>query len=154
VIDHESRLLQIRRLGYVQTTTSYSVTSTTVAGAANLFASSITFTADGTSAYRIEFFCPQVQAGVALNASIQANLVDGSGNDLGRLCDTPLSSASTPPAQSLFNAVYFYTPTAGSKTVNARGVYVGATGGQFICGAGGSGNRVPMYLAVYGPPLT
>jgi hypothetical protein len=141
----------IRRLGYQERTTVYTNSATTVASAANIFSSSITFTALGSVAYRVEFYCPLVETGNGVNAEARVHLVDGSGNDLGRISDT-FQGASTQIGQSA-HAVYYYTPSAGSVTLNMRGTRTVASGSLYA-GTGGSGQITPMWFAVFSPDLT
>jgi hypothetical protein len=146
----------IKRLGYVQRTTGYSVTSSTVSGAANIFSSNISWTADGTSSYIIEFYSPFAYTQTDLGCYIAPVLVDGSGNDLGRLAFIGPNQVTAYRTYSSVFAKYWYTPSAGTVSVNVRGIYYSANsnGSGIDGGTGGSGQIMPMYMAVYGPPTT
>ena len=143
----------VRRIGYQTRTTSYTVSATTVAGAADIFSSDITWTADGTSSYEIELYIPQVETATGANAFVYLALVDGSGNDLGRFGFVGYADG-TRAAVQIVNARYQYTPASGSRSINVRAFYGNAGNGLLSAGAGGSGNIVPMFLAVYGARLT
>ena len=139
----------IRRLGLVTRTSNYSISSLTVAGAADVFSSDITWTAESGVAYIIEFYCPILYTGNGATAESFAHLVDGSGNNLGAL-----AYAGTGANQGSSQYVKMrYTPGAGSKSVNIRGRYIGVAGNLYA-GNGGDGDYMPAYLAVYGPDIT
>jgi hypothetical protein len=143
----------IKRIAYISRTTTYNVNQTALASAADVFSSDLTFTADGTSAYRIEFYCAHVRTGTATSAATYVYLVDGSGNSLGILGDTQNNGASNSIQAPMF-AAYYLTPSAGSVSLNVRAIYAAATG-SLEFGVGGSGtNRIPGYFAVFGPSLT
>jgi hypothetical protein len=147
----------VRRIAFTQRTTSYNVNATSVAGAGDVFTgggatgAALTWTADGTSAYRIEFFCPFVDTATNAGAAVSIHLTDGSGNDLGRIAIVGNADGSRNEDAAQF-AVYYYTPAAGSRTINVRATR-NVAGGLLACGAGGSGSTVPMFLAVFGPAL-
>ena len=142
----------IRRLGFEQRTSNYSISSTTVAGAADVF-TDVTWTADGTSAYRIEAYFPFVESAQAANAFVEVWLVNGSGTGLGRLAYVGYADGTRSAAQGAVNPSYFYTPAAGSTSINIRIINFGGTGNA-SAGAGGAAANVPAFLAVYGPALT
>jgi hypothetical protein len=152
VRDNADALYQsAKRLGFVQSTSSYSVNQTTVAGASNVFSSSITFTAAGSTAYRVEFFCGGILTAVASNSAVIVHLVDGSGNAITRLCVAG-SGNGTNAANYAASPVYFYTPSAGSITLNIRATYSAGVG---TLNAGNATNDYPpMWFAVYGPDIT
>lgn len=146
----------VARIAYTQRTTNYTVSSTTVAGATDVFTgggatgAALTWTAAGSTAYRVEFYAPVVQTGATAGSYIVVNLVDGAGNDLGGLAETGYGSGQV--VQVPNHVVYYYTPAAGSTTINVR-AYRAVANGTIACGVGGSGARIPMWLAVFGPPL-
>lgn len=148
----------IRRIAYTQRTTNYIISSTTVAGATDVFTgggatgAALTWTAAGSTAYRIEFFCPYVDVATNSGAYVTINLVSGAGTDLGQIHLTGSSNGTQGQTASAF-CVYYYTPAAGSTTINVRAIRAVANG-ALACGAGGSGVNVPMWLAVFGPGLT
>ena len=135
--------LYANRIGYVERTSSYSVSATSAATAADVFSSSITWTANGTAAYLVEFFCPRSDTGSG--GFITFSVVNASGTELSRLCfvgggsgvsyDSPLGR-------------WYYTPSAGSTTINVRAWY-GVAAGTLYGSTGGS-NQPPIYLALYG----
>jgi len=142
----------VQRLGFQTRTTDYTVSATSIASAADIFASDITFTADGTSAYRIEACFPRISTASNANSSVTLNLVDGSGNDLGAMALVGEPDGGTTIHSPVF-VVYYYTPAAGSRSINVRAIRSVANG-IIYNGAGGSGARLPSYLAVFGPAIT
>jgi microcystin-dependent protein len=141
----------LKRLGYQSRTSTYSITSTTVAGASNIF-TNITWTADGTSAYLIEIFSPYVYTGTDLNGGISVAFVDGSGTSLGTCAVFGPVAVSTYRVYDVLSSKFYYTPSAGTATINARAIYSGSnTNGSAI--HGNATGHVPSYIAVYGPIL-
>jgi len=143
----------ISRLAYQSTTTSYSTATSAPASAANVFATSLTFTANGTSAYIIEAYAPRMNPSLSTNDYISAILYDvGNNIALGCIgfCQTPTTNATS----STFYAKIFITPSAGSKSYNLRFVH-GSSSGIVGAGSGGTGSLsyLPMYMAVYGPGI-
>jgi hypothetical protein len=146
----------IRRLGYVTRTTSYTVDQTVIASAPNLFSSSITFTADGTSSYLVEIYFPRVTPPANTATYVEIDLYNvTSSTGLGTVGFVQTNSA-TPEISTTVFAKYYWTPSAGSVTLNARAVRSAATvSGAIYCGTGGTGLAyMPGYLAVFGPDLT
>jgi len=142
----------IRRIGYTQRTTNYTVASGNIAGAADVFSSGITFTADGTSAYEVVFYCGSAATATNANSQVVASLVNGSGTDLGILASTAPADG-TRASNATLHARTLYTPAAGSITLNVRGRF-NIAAGTLNAGSGGVATVFPMYLAVYGPDLT
>ena len=152
-VDNANALYQsIQRIAHIERTTNYTVSSTTVAGATDVFSSDLAWTAAGSTAYRIEFFCPYVDTATNAGSSISIHLVNGSGTDLGRMAQWGNADGSRHEDGAQF-CVYYYTPSAGSTTLNIRALR-GVANGALACGAGGIGDNVPMFLTVFGPPLT
>ena len=142
-ISGNTEALQFARvLGYEQRTTTYTATQQVagITSAADIF-TDITFTADGTSAYRVEWYFPYF----SLNASAQPrlHLVDGSGNDLGFL---NFNEDGTSP----ISGTYYYTPSSGSVTINMRGTRLSGSP-TWGAGAGGAGAYIPAFVIVTGP---
>ena len=142
----------VRRIAFTQRTTGYTTASTTFAAAADIFTgggatgAALTFTADGTSAYRIIYFCSQSD-NLASGREIFISMTVG-GTETGRMNIFGISSRTGNPV------VYdrFLTPSAGSVTINMRAYHIsGAT--LLSAGDGTSTNSLPMWLAVYGPAL-
>ena len=52
------------------------------------------------------------------------------------------------------HGVYYYTPSAGSITINARGLSDTGTACTFGAGSGAASTPVPSWIAVFGPPTT
>lgn len=140
------------RLGYQSRTTAYGPGSS-IANAGDVFTSDITWTADGTSTYWIEFYCPFAYSGVAAGSTIELFLVDGSGNSLGRFHVLDQGDGTRRAYDSIF-VKFPYTPASGSRSVNIRATYGTSSDAALSAGAGGAGVEMPMWMAVYGPALT
>ena len=137
-----------RRLSRTTRTTPYEYSSSTVGGATNLFATSLSWTADGTSAYRIEFFCGRVLNGGT--AYSEFHLVTNSGTDLANMSVLLTTGIQTP-----ISLIYYYTPSAGAVTANFRGITPGGGGTCTMdAGTGDAGLLVPIFMNVYGPEIT
>jgi len=153
IVDHETRLLQIRRLAFQTRTTPLNI-NTALATTGNLFATSATFTAAGSTAYRIEVFVPMVSAPTAVTSQTIVHLTDGSNNSLGQIQLVGVGNA-TSALYAPVSGVYYYTPAAGSVTLNVSAVANVTTGTpQFVIGAGGASTYLPAHIAVFGPALT
>ena len=136
----------VQRLGFQQRTTNSVSSTTSFAAASDLFTTSISFTADGTSAYRIVFYSSAGDTGAATRDLFVSLSV--SGTETGRL------NMYDAGARVLAPCVYqrFLTPTAGVKTINFRHYQAG--GATTLIGDAGTGSlATPMYMAVYGPDL-
>ena len=140
----------IKRLGYTTRTSDYTSNATTLAAAADIFSSSITFTADGTSSYRVELFSSVVVP--AINTVFTIHLTNGTSTSLGILSYS--KSGVTVTNYFTAHAIFYYTPSAGSITLNARGTNDVANNSVFGAGAGGASSPTPSFLAVFGPPTT
>jgi hypothetical protein len=141
-----------RRIAIVDRTTTFTVSDTTDAGTTNVFSSNLSWTADGTSAYLVEFYCAAVSSASGAGAQVVINLNTGSGTDLGRISGHGRGNgtqASLSPAY----AVRLYTPAAGAATLNVR-AWRTVGNGSLDAGSGSAGQWPPMFLAVYGPALT
>lgn len=134
-----------RRFGYVTRTTDYAVSAVSTSAAADVFASDITFTADGTSTYWVEFGCALVECGATASSIVAIHLVDGSGNDIYRVALTGQAGNRAP----VFTRTP-YTPASGSRSVNIRAFYSASAGTL----KGDTAGYAPIWMAVYGPDLT
>ena len=139
----------VKRLGYQERTTNYTTASTSFAGAANAFTSDITFTADGTSTYRIYLYVPGMNTGAATRA-IRASL-NLNGTETGRAAIVYSSAGVVQTGAYIIDR--YLVPTAGAKTVNFR-FYHDIAACVAEGGDGTSSNPQPMYMAVYGPIIT
>ena len=128
----------------VTRTSSYSVSATSVATAADVFSPSLTFVANGSDPYLIEFYCPHAASATTLNANANAWLTTGGSSDIGAIAVVGWGNGSAPircPVQTQ----YVYTPAAGLVTLNVRVTYGTATTTWFG-GSGGGGSTMPMML--------
>ena len=133
----------VQRIGYQERTTTLS-SATTFAGAGTAFGTAISFTADGTSSYRVHFY-----AGASDSTSAQAIqlALDVSGVETGYAQQFAISTRFGGPM--IFER--FLTPTAGAKTINFR--FYSGSGSTLTAGTGIGATSPPMFMAVYGPPL-
>ena len=149
----DNSFINMSRLAFQSTTTSYTTSSNAPASAPNVFGTSLTFTANGTSAYIIEAYAPRMNPALNTNDFISAILYDvGNNTALGCIgfCQTPTANATS----ATLYAKAFITPSAGSKSYNLRFVH-GSAAGVVGAGAGGTGSLsfLPMYMAIYGPGI-
>jgi len=133
----------VQRIGYQERTTTLA-SATTFAGAGTAFGTAISFTADGTSSYRIHFYAPQADTSTA--QGIQLSL-DVSGIETGFA--QQFATATRFGGPMVFER--FLTPTAGAKTINFR--FHAASSAILTAGTGVGSTYPPMFMAVYGPPL-
>jgi len=147
----------IRRLDFQTRTTDYAVNQSVLSSAANLFTSSLSFTADGTSTYWIS---GQVQGytGDGVGEAVEVFLVNNAGTSINRLAFIGYNQVL---GQRIVQVVPFsipYAPSAGTVTLNIRATFsTGARNGAALQGStanAGSSFFPPMWLAVYGPNLT
>jgi hypothetical protein len=137
---HESRFKEYGRTSNISMGPA-AWTSTTFAGSSEMF-TDLTWTADGSS-YLVDLTIPLVyNTGVANQTSIW--LSDGGTTQLGLMALFVLTTGVGAP----LNARFFYTPSAGSQSVNVRvSVNTGST--STYSGTGGT-NYVPAVLRVLG----
>jgi hypothetical protein len=137
----------IRRIGFQSRTTNYTINQTVLSSATDIFTSDITWTADG-STYIVEFHGIVT---TAANGYSFIALTDGGNNGIGSLAVVHFGSIAG--VQTVYTRRY-YTPAAGSVTINARGRFSTAGNGALVAGDGTGTNDPPAYLAVYGPVTT
>ena len=142
--DHESRF---KSYGTAVTKTSNTnSTATTFAAASNVFASNLTFVADGTSSYVVEFNSPLVYINSAAQVVVS---LGNSGTELGIMGLAVLGTNTGIP----FNCRFLWTPTAATYVLNMRFYLSGAGPTATIyggTGTGGAGTYMPAYLRVTG----
>lgn len=153
VVENTSILYASRRLGYVTRDTAYTVNQTSVASAADIFSSSITFTADGTSTYWVEFYSTRITLPAATNGFTSGYLTNGTSTTFGRMF-LAFNNANVQIMLPVHVKVPL-VPSSGSVTLNMRGTvstgsctYYGDTPG------GGADDEFPMWMAVYGPDVS
>jgi len=134
----------IRRLAYQTRTTNYSISSSTTGAAADVFSTDLSWTADG-STYMVQWWFPYLDVGTA--SVPRLILVDGSGNDLGWL------SVATTGIQNIPQGTTWYTPAAGTATLNLRANNGGSGTGTIGMGTSASGAYHTGWMAVWGPAL-
>lgn len=138
-----------RRLAH--TTKSYggsvfgSFTATSVGAATDIFDADISFTAAGSTTYWVEFYCPLLQSPGGSACNVQ--LTDGGNTSI------QIMFGFSAGLQVPVHARVPYTPSAGTRTLNARFIVGGGTG-YLYSQSGASGQYGLMYLSVYGPSLT
>lgn len=139
-----------RRLAYDERATNYTVDQTSLSSAVDIF-SDQTFTANGTSAYRVEFFAPKFA--VLGNSEYSLNLTDGGNTSRARAASWYRQEASDQSDVPVY-VVFYVTPSAGTVTVNFRLWKNSGTNTTLTCGDGTGTNYAKMWFAVYGPDLT
>lgn len=131
-------------VAFVQTTSDYITSATTVASATNMFASNATFIADG-SPYVVDFACGRI---VTNSGGPYTNvyLVDGNGNSQGMLGLVYPGGNQGPGFFRLR-----YVPTAGSVvSLNVRAIVNTTGNASYAAGTGGvsSSSQIPSQLRV------
>ena len=144
----------IVRLAYGTRATSYTVSAnmTQLSTAAEVFSSDLSFTADGTSSYLVECYIPIIGCAANANYNLWIVLCKGDGTAIASLAQVTGNASQRLPGGV---TRYFYTPSAGTQTVNVRAIQeTGGGNGLLENGAssGYTGSAAPMYLAIYGPP--
>lgn len=138
-----------RRLAYITRDTLYSATSSTVAGAANIFASDLSITANGSTAYRFEIYFPSVYAEAVGNGNTSVTLVKGDGTTIG-YPGVGGRTTSGNVGQYYFYSCFSYVPAAGVQTFNVRATHLNANGGtgypQYT-----ANTSILMHFAIYEP---
>ena len=134
----------VQRIGYQERTTNLA-SATTFAGAGTAFGTAISFTADGTSSYRVHFYAPASDMSSFPNTLYVS--LDVSGTETGFATQFGVSSRNGQPL--IFER--FLTPTAGAKTINFR--FWATSAAVLTSGTGVGSASLPMFMAVYGPPL-
>jgi len=141
-----------RRLAYTTRTSTYTASSQTVGSAADIFASDLSITADGTSAYRFVFFAPDVYHENSNNAALYVALVKGDGTFIGAIGSRGRGDG-TAVGHSAVSARFLYTPAAsGTQTFNARAYYTtnASAGNPFVAPS----SDLAISLAIFSPDIT
>jgi hypothetical protein len=141
----------ITRLAHVTATATHGSSATTVAGASNIFATNASFTADGTSSYLIAF-----QPGLAIStntngASARVYITDGSSTTIASPLYMLFTTAGAYTQAGLCQ--FYYTPAAGTITLNARMIVAPASTAGIYAGTGTAGGDIPIFLSVFGPAI-
>lgn len=123
--------------------TDYNITATTVASAADVFASDITFTAISGKLYKFEAYASNMFAGSASN-NYDIHLVNGAGTSLGVMAFLRSAGGST---WVPFGPQFLYAAGSGSVSFNLRGVKDGGSDGALSAGL----NVLPIRFTIYGP---
>ena len=147
IIAHQASLV---RLAYQTRATNYTISATTWAAAAELF-TDVSWTADGTSAYVVEVLPGVAWWAGSVGYNVYMSLGTGSGTELVTMFQNQLTNRDS---VGLFK--YFYTPSAGTATLNVRAWKESGAVSSEIEIAAGSGRTVAglAYIAVYGPQTT
>lgn len=141
-----------RLLGYTTQSATAGVATTAAAPVNRLFPTSITFTADGTSAYMVEIDIPYVLSATNAGAYVVLYLCDNAGAvhaiSGGNALGFSPQGNGTQAGLGSFYARFRWKPTAGSKTVN-----VGATHAIAAGSIGSTAATMLASLAIYGPDI-
>ncbi len=138
-------------MAYIERTTDYVFTATTIATSTDMFSSDLTFTADGTSSYLVVFYSGAGQSHTGASGVISVFLTDGGNNGLGKMTSHQHDGAAEISPGGI--AQRYYTPASGSRSLNVRATVNNATGTLLMSDGNGT-NNMPGYLAVFGPILT
>ena len=143
VVENTTALREsIIRLDFT-TSTSAATSNTTIGTASDVFSSDASWTADGTSAYVVEGYIPLVETAATIGVFCDVYLVTGAGASIGIAARITRPHTALAASGSPFFRV-FYTPSAGSASVNLRLVASATSTAYGTLG-------LPMHLAVYGP---
>lgn len=121
---------------------SVATTGTTFAAGADLLASALQFTAVGGNSYIVRVSAPFWQNSAAANGcDLRLNL-DGADAGFVARITSPAINAGVPCV-----GVGYFTPSAGSHTVNIR-LSVSAGTGTVQAGSGGAGTNLPIVVTI------
>ncbi len=138
----------VRRLAYVTRTTAYTVSATSTGTGADIFASDLSFTADGTSTYKLVFQVGTfAETGTSAGSRVYVELTDGT-NVVTSNWPILGDGDGTNRAVSDIHKTIFVTPAAGVATYNVIAFRTISNGNIY------SSATAPTYLAAYGPILT
>ncbi len=133
------------QLDYVESTTAdTAVTATTEAGATTIVTGNAV-AYDGSTPVLIEFYAPMILLPSVAGDDFTIVLYDG-GSSIGKLSValTPANSLGYPGALNVSRRL---TPSNASHTYSIR-AYGSRNDGHIYAGAGGSGNRMPLYIRI------
>ena len=144
----------VKRLDHQTFTGTYSSTASSSSAAADIFASDLSWTADGTSTYILLGYYSYGYSGTDLGATKNLAFVKGDGSNI--------KGASWQSGQNqngsyrLYSSGFFqmhYLPTAGTQTANMRSWYNGSNTNGSALVADNSG-QAEIFMSVYGPVMT
>ena len=120
VRDNSLTLYEGQRVyGFERRTTDYTFYVGDLSSASDMFAAPITFTADGTSSYILEFafvYAMSATAGGYVTASFFQ-----SGSVMTETAAISSSNANATNAWTVYNKYVWVAPSAGAKSINVRG---------------------------------
>lgn len=132
-----------KRIGFSTSTLSITL-APTLAGTGNLFPS-ITFTASGTDTYKIVVTAPRIGGPNVSGGSTDIHITNGANTSLGVVA--AIFQGSTTKTYAPLYGVMYYTPPAGSTTINVSGTSNNSEG-SFSGGVGGAFTYVNATLEV------
>ena len=139
-----------RRLAFATRTSNYQTYANTIAGAPEVF-SDISFTANGTSSYLIEVGLGTSTYPSASGLVQSIYLTNGAGTAIALIANWQMQQQDR---SSTGITKYWYTPSAGTITLNVVGtVNDPAQNFTINAGTGVGGAAIPMYIAVFGPGI-
>jgi hypothetical protein len=128
---------------YVQVTSAVGPSATTE-GTANTVVTANAVTYDGSTVVLLQFFCPQARPDVnAVGRQLNVVWYDGS-SSIGQ-CATVITPVSGNFFYVPIKAELRLTPSNASHTYSVR-AYVSAGTADMQAGAGGNGNKAPMFI--------
>jgi len=131
-------------MAYTEFTAPVSITNTTE-GTANTIVTAAAFTADGVSAYFVEYFSADgiPSSGAAGRQLTFVLYLDGASIGQWGICITPAAANVSYPIRLARRTI----PAAGSRTYSCR-AFVSAGTGTVDAQTGGSGSIMPGYIRI------
>lgn len=144
----------VKRLDHQTFTGTYTSTSSTSSGAADIFASDLSWTADGTSTYILLGYYSYGYTGTDLGATKLVGFVKGDGSNIKG--HSWMDGQNGNSSYRMYSSGFFqmhYLPTAGTQTVNMRSWYNGSNSNNSAIIADNS-SQAEVFMSVYGPVMT
>jgi hypothetical protein len=128
----------------IRRTTNYTINQSAFASATDIFSSDLTWTADGTTEYWIEFSCARLQTGGSAGSEVVVSMTDGASNLIAHFGYVGTGDGTRSHSAPVFARIP-YTPSAGTATINARGIYISAGNGTAYAGSGYPDMRLEVF---------
>ncbi|HEX4672044.1 MAG TPA: hypothetical protein VH279_07235 [Solirubrobacteraceae bacterium] len=132
-------------LSYVQATGGVTISATTE-GTANTLVTAAALTLSGSQKIVVDYYCGYLFLGATATSTVEFALYDGS-SSIGLLGIVQLGIASAGQLVIPVSLSRVFTPAAGTRTYSIRAFRNNADG-IAACGAGGVGNRMPMFIRI------
>ena len=120
VRDNTNELYNGQRVfGFQRRTTDYTFFAGSLGSASDMFGTPITFTADGTSSYILEFAFVYIMSATA-GGYVAASFFE-SGNVMSETSAFSSSNGGSTNVWTVYNKYVWVAPSAGAKSINVRG---------------------------------